>query len=158
MIETCVKFETFWNFWMRGNKMTFPFSGEFKFKLLKATREDDMTSSTINNLNGDVCIWILLHFHSFSSCKKCREIHSKERRNMTLKPTGILRVIWTLKLRGSFENYLQKKMGKSFYSLSFKSFKKFQISLKFQSLNQTNNHSNNYFNIPKFGMLQTYHT
>ena len=38
---------------MRGNKMTFPFSGEFKFNLLKATREDDMTSSTIKNLNGD---------------------------------------------------------------------------------------------------------
>ena len=39
-----------------------------------------------------------------------------------------------------------------------KVFEKFQISLKLQSLNQTNNHSNNYFNIPKFGMLQTYHT
>ncbi len=36
--------------------MTFPFSGEFKFKLLKAKREDDMTSSTIKNLNGDICI------------------------------------------------------------------------------------------------------
>ena len=52
----------------------------------------------------------------------------------------------------------QEKRGKSFYSLSFKSFEKFQISLKFQSLNQTNKQSNNYFNIPKFGMLQTYHT
>ena len=41
---------------MRGNKMTFPFSGEFKFNLLKEKREDDMTSSTIKNLNGDVCI------------------------------------------------------------------------------------------------------
>ena len=35
-----------------------------------------------------------------------------------------------------------------------KVFEKFQISLKFQSLNQTNKQSNNYFNIPKFGMLQ----
>ena len=34
--------------------MTFPFSGEFKFNLLKAKREDDMTSSTIKNLNGDL--------------------------------------------------------------------------------------------------------
>ena len=125
MIETWVKFETFQNFWMRGNKMTFPFSGEFKFNHLKAKREDDMTSSTINNLNGDICIWILLHFHSFSSCKKCREIHSKERRNMTLKPTGILKVIWTLKLRGSFENYLQKEImllgifGKNIFSEVF---------------------------------------
>ena len=30
---------------------------------------------------------------------------------MTLKHTGILKVIWTLKLRGSFENYLQKKIN-----------------------------------------------
>ena len=30
---------------------------------------------------------------------------------MTLKPTGILKVVWTLKLRGSFENYLQKKIN-----------------------------------------------
>ena len=104
------KFETFQNFWMRGNKMTFPFSGKFKFNLLRAKREDDMTSSTINNLNGDICIWILLHFYPFSSCKKCREIHSKERRNMTLKYPGILNVICTLKLRGSFENYLQKEI------------------------------------------------
>ena len=37
---------------MRGNKMTFPFSGKFKFSELKAMREDDMTSSTIKNLNG----------------------------------------------------------------------------------------------------------
>ena len=44
---------------MRGNKMTFPFSGEFKFNHLKAKREDDVTSSTINNLNGD------LHLNSF---------------------------------------------------------------------------------------------
>ena len=36
--------------------------------------------------------------------------------------------------------------------------KSFQISLKFQSLKQTNNQSNNFINIPKFGMLQIYHT
>ena len=35
---------------------------------------------------------------------------------------------------------------------------KFQISHKFQSLKQTNKQYNNYINIPKFGMLQTYHT
>ena len=35
-----------------------------------------------------------------------------------------------------------------------KVFEKFQISHKFQSLKQTNKQSNNYFNIPKFGMLQ----
>ena len=123
--ETCVKFETFRNFWMRGNKMTFPFSGEFKFNLLKATREDDMTSSTINNLNGDICIWILLHFPFVffvqQNAGKCILSNRKERRNMTLKPTGILKVIWTLKLRGSFENYLQKEImllgifGKTFF-------------------------------------------
>ena len=44
---------------MRGNKMTFPFSGKFKFILLKSMREDDMTSSTIKNLNG------VLQFNSF---------------------------------------------------------------------------------------------
>ena len=44
---------------MRGNKMTFPFSGEFKFNHLKAKREDDVTSSTTKNLNGD------LHLNSF---------------------------------------------------------------------------------------------
>ena len=115
MTETCVKFETFRNFWMRGNKMTFPFSGEFKFKLLKAKREDDMTSSIIKNLNGGVCIWISLHFHSFFFVQqiagKCILSNRKERRNMTLKYPGILNVICTLKLRGSFENYLQKKIN-----------------------------------------------
>ena len=30
---------------------------------------------------------------------------------MTLEPTGILKVVRTLKLRGSFENYLQKKIN-----------------------------------------------
>ena len=102
--------ETFQNFWMRGNKMTFPFSGEFKFNLLKAKREDDMTSSTIKNLKGDICIEFF--------CISIRFLHARnagkyilERRNMTLKPTGILKVIWTLKLRGSFENYLQKKIN-----------------------------------------------
>lgn len=39
--------------------MTFPFSGKFKFILLKSMREDDMTSSTIKNLNG------VLQFNSF---------------------------------------------------------------------------------------------
>ena len=29
---------------------------EFKFKLFKAKRADDMTSSTTKNLNGDICI------------------------------------------------------------------------------------------------------
>ena len=92
--------------------MTFPFSGEFKFNLLKATREDDMTSSTIKNLNGDVCTRISLHFHSFffvqQNAGKCILSNRKERRNMTLKYPGILNVICNLKLRGSFENYLQK--------------------------------------------------
>ena len=37
---------------MRGIKMTFPISGEFKFNHLKTKREDDVTSSTIKNLNG----------------------------------------------------------------------------------------------------------
>ena len=125
MTETCVKFETFRNFWMRGNKMTFPFSGEFKFNLLKATREDDMTSSTIKNLNRDVCIWISLHFHSFFFVQKNAGKYILERRNMTLEPTGILKVIWTLKLRGSFENYLQKEImllgifGKNIFLWSF---------------------------------------
>ena len=113
MIETCVKFETFRNFWMRGNNMTFPFSGEFKFNLLKATREDDMTSSTINNLNGDICNWICISIRFLRARNAGKYILSnrKERRNMTLKHTGILKVIWTLKLRGSFENYLQKKIN-----------------------------------------------
>ena len=44
---------------MRGNEMTFPFSGKFKFIQLKAMREDDMTSSTIKNLNG------VLYLNSF---------------------------------------------------------------------------------------------
>ena len=44
---------------MRGNKMTFPFSDEFKFNLLKAKREDDMTSSTIKYFNR------VLHLNSF---------------------------------------------------------------------------------------------
>ena len=34
----------------------------------------------------------------------------KERRNVTLKYPGILNVICNLKLRGSFENYLQKEI------------------------------------------------
>ena len=105
--------------------MTFPFSGEFKLKLLKATREDDMTSSTIKNLNGDVCTRISLHFHSFffvqQNAGKCILSNRKERRNMTLKYPGILNVICNLKLRGSFENYLQKEImllgifGKTFF-------------------------------------------
>ena len=35
-------------------------------------------------------------------------------------------------------------------------FEKFQIPLKFQSLKQTNNQSNNYINIPKFIILGCY--
>ena len=108
----------FKNFWMRGNKMTFPFSGEFKFNLLKAKREDDMTSSTIKNLNRDLHLNYLKIFFCISICiLRARNVgkyilsNRKERRNMTLKPTGILKVIWTLKLRGSFENYLQKKIN-----------------------------------------------
>ena len=120
MIETCVKFETFRNFWMRGNKMTFPFSGEFKFNLLKAKREDDMTSSTIKNLNGDICIEFFCISIRFLRARNAGK-YILERRNMTLEPTGILKVIWTLKLRGSFENYLQKEImllgifGKTFF-------------------------------------------
>ena len=61
--------------------MTFPFSGEFKLKLLKATREDDMTSSIIQNLNGDICVEFFC-FSFFSSREKCPEktlLHARER-------------------------------------------------------------------------------
>ena len=50
--------------------MTFPFSDEFKFNLLKAKREDDMTSSTIKNLNGDICV----EFFCFSIFSIAREM------------------------------------------------------------------------------------
>ena len=58
--------------------MTFPFSGEFKFNLLEAKREDDMTSSTIKNLNGDICIEFFCISIRFLRATKCREIHSRE--------------------------------------------------------------------------------
>lgn len=76
--------------------MTFPFSGEFKFNLLKAKREDDMTSSTIKNLNGDICIeffCISICFLRARNAGKYILSNRKERRNMTLKHTGILKVI-----------------------------------------------------------------
>ena len=124
MTETCVKIETFRNFQKRGNKMTFPFSGEFKFKLLKAKREDYMTSSTIKNLNGDICIEFFCISIRFLRARNAGK-YILERRNMTLKPTGILKVIWTLKLRGSFEKLFAKEIillgifGKIFFSEVF---------------------------------------
>ena len=72
--------------------MTFPFSGELKFILLKATREDVMTSSTINNLNGDVCIEFFCISIRFLRARNAGK-YILERRNMTLKPMGILKVI-----------------------------------------------------------------
>ena len=78
--------------------MTFPFSGEFKFKLLKATREDDMTSSTIKNLNEDICIEFLAFPFVFLRATKCREMHSvKQKKAEEHDP----------QIPGHFECYLQ---------------------------------------------------
>ena len=77
--------------------MTFPFSGEFKFKLLKAEREDDMTSSITKNLIGDICIEFFCISIRFLCARNAGKYilsnRKKEKRNMTLKPTGILNVI-----------------------------------------------------------------
>ena len=89
--------------------MTFPFSDEFKFNLLKATREDDMTSSTIKNLNGDICDEFFC-FSIFPSCEKCPEktlLHAREgaEENDTPKVRAIFEMLEPRKSK----DYLQKE-------------------------------------------------
>ena len=71
--------------------MTFPFSGEFKFNHLKEKREDDMTSSTIKNLNGDICIEFFCISSRFLRARNAGKYflsNRKERRKMTLQSAG----------------------------------------------------------------------
>ena len=117
MIESLSEiWKLFKTFEWEGIKWLSPFSCEFKFIDLKSMRGDSMTSSTIKKFESRwhwnsfrFCFAFCLFLtHEMSGTILC-QTREKERRNMTLEPTGILKVIWTLKLRGSIENYLQKE-------------------------------------------------
>ena len=98
--------------------MTFPFSDEFKFTHLESMREDDMTSSNykdfewrwhLNFFQLLFCKFLFFFTHGVPGLLSCQA--RKSGGTWPSKHTGILKVIWTLKLRGSFENYLQKKIN-----------------------------------------------
>ena len=120
VIEIEWKFETFWNFWMRGNKMTFPFC--FWIQFHPNSNHGEKMTWLLQNKGFEKWIWKFLKIFNLESISYLALFwNSKEFRFTCLKfqnlrggiwpskPGAFLWNIWTLKPRGLFEKYLQKK-------------------------------------------------